>query len=370
MDNAAVTQHYNERRDEGRTGRQDSRIIKLRSFNNWIKSVLIQLHTRPGARVLDLCSGKGGDMNKWDKARISAYVACDTAPVSVQQAAERYNSMSGATFRPIFLVGDCFAVRLTEFLPDDALFDVVSCQFAMHYAFESEARVRQMLVNVTERLRPGGFFIGTTTDANVIVKKFRAIDAMEIKNAVCRVELDDGFKEKRFAIDSGSQYGIRYSFTLDQNVEDCPEYLVHFPSLKEVAAEYELELVLLCNFHDFCRDYSSDEYPQFKALFQRMVFGKSPDPMSPDEWDTVYLYTAFAFKKVGDACAGIPDASGLRSTKWEPVDESEIVNMNGKDGESGCVGSRTNDDAENEHVEENDNGNESSGWGSGSSGGS
>lgn len=85
MDNAAVSRHYNERRDEGKRGRKASRIIRMRSFNNWVKSVLINLHTRPGYSVLDLCCGKGGDLTKWAKAKCAEYVACDTAAVSIQQ---------------------------------------------------------------------------------------------------------------------------------------------------------------------------------------------------------------------------------------------------------------------------------------------
>ena len=35
----------------------------------------------------------------------------------------------------------------------------------MHYAFESEEKVRIMLDNVTRFLRPGGTFFGTIPDA-------------------------------------------------------------------------------------------------------------------------------------------------------------------------------------------------------------
>lgn len=44
-------------------------------------------------------------------------------------------------------------------------FDVVSMQFCMHYAFETEAKVRTMLENVVRYLKPGGIFIGTIPDA-------------------------------------------------------------------------------------------------------------------------------------------------------------------------------------------------------------
>lgn len=43
----------------------------------------------------------------------------------------------------------------------------------MHYSWSTEARARQALANVSALLRPGGTFIGTMPDANVIIKKLR-----------------------------------------------------------------------------------------------------------------------------------------------------------------------------------------------------
>ena len=50
-------------------------------------------------------------------------------------------------------------------------FDLVSCQFAFHYSFESLPQAEQMLANVSSNLLPGGYFIGTTTDSNDIMYK-------------------------------------------------------------------------------------------------------------------------------------------------------------------------------------------------------
>ncbi len=43
--------------------------------------------------------------------------------------------------------------------------------FACHYAFESEARVRCLLRNVSARLCPGGLFFGTIPNAEKIIEK-------------------------------------------------------------------------------------------------------------------------------------------------------------------------------------------------------
>lgn len=324
MDNTAVAAHYNERKGDGRQGRKRSRIYRMRQFNNWLKSVLIALHTRPGYSVLDLCCGKGGDLNKWVESAITSYVACDVAELSVKEAANRYNSLSQAPFRPVLLVGDCFGVPLAEFVPAQSRFDVVSCQFAVHYAFESEDRARMLLKNVTDRLNPGGFFIGTTVDANVLVRKIRAVDGDEISSSVYRVKLDERFATKRFA--RGNAYGIRYLFTLDQNVEDCPEFLVHFPTFEQLALEYDLELLMQCNFHDFYKEFTADNYDEYRNLFRNMKVVDETGTMSPDEWDAIYLYTAFAFRKKGEPSAGAPP-SQVDTKAWPSVSDEEIIFM-------------------------------------------
>ena len=79
---SVVAKHYNDRKDVGLQERTQSRIFFLRNFNNWTKSVCIAdaiqrlRNSDPNARltVLDLCCGKGGDLLKWKKGRISKLV--------------------------------------------------------------------------------------------------------------------------------------------------------------------------------------------------------------------------------------------------------------------------------------------------------
>lgn len=221
--NDVVRAHYNAVPERGRDWRKtDSKIKGLRSFNNWIKSCIIQKfapdedHT-PGARergissgkellVLDIGCGKGGDLGKWQQAPqpVELYVGLDPADISIEQARERYRQMgqrdrhSGRggrgghyrrpqprLFEARFQVKDCYGESLEDIeivrqvgftksnISSERGFDVVSMMFCMHYAFENETKARQMLMNVAGSLKKGGRLIGTIPNSDVIGEKVK-----------------------------------------------------------------------------------------------------------------------------------------------------------------------------------------------------
>ena len=213
-------QFYNSRpewvKERGRDWRKnESKIKGLRSFNNWIKSCIIQKFSpeeapqveelgwgeepkAPAGRrpllVLDIGCGKGGDLGKWQLApqTVGLYVGLDPAEQSIAQAHERYRGMRKGR-KPIFdarfHVKDCFG----EWIGDIPIvkevgidpnaghggpskwsgggFDVVSMMFSMHYAFESEQKARTMLRNVAGSLKKGGRFIGVVPNSDAIAEQ-------------------------------------------------------------------------------------------------------------------------------------------------------------------------------------------------------
>lgn len=230
----AVKEHYNAVPERGRDWRKtESRIKGLRSFNNWVKSTLIQKFSpdedySPGAQerggmmfpggpdpdaskgllVLDMGCGKGGDLGKWQQApqRVDLYVGLDPAEVSIEQARERYRQMGSRgggrgghggrggynnrppprLFQGEFIVQDCFGesiekvkiVREVGFDPSGGPsrfggggFDVVTMMFCLHYAFESEEKARQMLRNIAGALKKGGRLIGCIPNSHVLSEK-------------------------------------------------------------------------------------------------------------------------------------------------------------------------------------------------------
>lgn len=53
------------------------------------------------------------------------------------------------TFKAKFIHADCCNVTLADALDSKETFDVVSVQFALHYAFETEKRARKLMQNIT-----------------------------------------------------------------------------------------------------------------------------------------------------------------------------------------------------------------------------
>ena len=217
-------QFYNARpeyvKQFGREWRKtESKIKGLRTFNNWIKSVMIQKFSpdEPAVQeergwgqeepedlapeekkpllVLDVGCGKGGDLGKWQQApqTVGLYVGLDPAEQSIAQAHDRYVGMRRGRkplFDGRFVVKDCFSEWIGD-IPiiqevgiDGSVgpggnmmnarwgrtggFDVVTMMFSMHYSFENEQKARTMLRNVAGALKKGGRFIGVVPNSDVL----------------------------------------------------------------------------------------------------------------------------------------------------------------------------------------------------------
>ncbi|KAG8651856.1 hypothetical protein MANES_06G031600v8 [Manihot esculenta] len=181
------------------------------------------------------------------------------------------------SFPARLICADCYEVSLDEVLADDAPFDICSCQFALHCSWSTEALARRALANVSALLPPGGIFIRTMPDANVIVKKLREAKGLAFGNSVHWIRFDEDYFEKKFKC--SSPYAIKYKFHL----------------------EYDLELIFVKNGHEFVQEYLKK--PEYIELMRRLgALGdgnQDQSTLSSDEWEVAYLYLAFVLKKRG-----------------------------------------------------------------------
>lgn len=170
--------------------------------------------------------------------------------------------MSQPRFDASFVALDCYTQPISEgFHPAKLVqpFDVVSMQFCMHYAFETERKARCMLENVSRYLRPGGIFIGTIPNAElllcvdvVLLQIFMhhadifppfplvLVPCAVFPHSSCRENLDSipltsdelSFGNSVYKITFESRerliFGQKYWFFLQDAVENVPEYVVHW----------------------------------------------------------------------------------------------------------------------------------------------
>ena len=221
---------YENQREQFHAMRQTSNVLFLRKFNNWVKSVLINQTCFSKGKmlsILDICCGKGGDLMKWTKNRVTHYVGVDLSDNSVRNASERFKKMKfkgKLPFHGIFIVNNVGDEKnsFLNYLDRKILFDVASCQMSMHYLCESELTARTFLKNVSSRLVPGGFFVGTTLDADVLVKRLRKVGLKD--KADERYTFGNQFYSAKFMhkdFPRKKSFGIKYLFYLEDGVGKC-----------------------------------------------------------------------------------------------------------------------------------------------------
>ena len=200
-------------------------------------------------------------------------------------------------------------------------------QFAYHYSFESLGQALKMLKNASDNLRTGGYFVGTTVDSYRVIDRIQKEGKPSFGNDIYSITFPDSILDSDRKIE---MFGNKYNFHLD-DVVDCPEFLVYFPTVVRLAKQFNLELVYCKNFAEY---YLEKFDPQNKSLMLRMkslqpypldgdlrdlndeqlrkeyahadqFLRKHPEigerskigTLSASEWEIISLYIVFAFKK-------------------------------------------------------------------------
>ena len=239
-----VERHYDAHaKSTSRRERAQGPLFELKKYHNAQKRDLIVTYASGSARLLDIGCGRGGDIGKWMDAGIRHVVGLDISAEELDESRRRFRGLAISRYRGEKYEFEQFDLRAGVWRPGPNrtyVYDAIAAMFSLHYFFDSEKSLRNVLETVKRNIKPGGYFFGTVPDGN------RITDLLTSKT------YDDDHLTLRamFDLQSRDVFGKAYIFALDDTVTSDArgtagslEYLVNMNYFKAIAGEYDLDFV-------------------------------------------------------------------------------------------------------------------------------
>lgn len=226
---------------------------RLRAFHNDIKNRLLQQYAAEvgATSLLDIGTGRGGDMHKWYRSKLSTVIGIDVSKQYITDAIKRYNAaryIKGVNYRFYYTKPDNMFLRYLTSIQSDTTFDLVTCMFALHYFCKSKEVLTDILSQVASVLPDNGYFVCVAPLGERIMEKLATSSIY--KTNVFMVE-------RRFETPSGIGDKIRFMLSGTLYFGDnliSEEYLVFKDTIEECASGCGLKLV---DYRGFDTEYAS-----------------------------------------------------------------------------------------------------------------
>ena len=163
----------------------------------------------------------------------------------------------------------------------DKRFNIVSCQFAIHYFFEKKESLSNFLDIVSYFLRENGVFILTTMNGDAIKEELKRKKGI-IKNDIFRIKqlvLNDSCYGNKYSVSLGAMEGEDHYFSQ----KESNEYMVHKSELIKECKKRGIEYKTLTLFSEWNKEYKTrkpeynmdDNEKEFSFYNFSMLFTKS-----------------------------------------------------------------------------------------------
>ena len=274
-------------------------IENLRKFHNFIKLNLIldACKITNGKNLLDIACGRGGDLQKWinNKNNLQYILAFDSHKESIFSSIKKGDTFDGAIarfqnikqsfrgkmpyiiFKNLSILDNNILEKLNT-IDSNKKYDVISCQFALHYFCENDNKLNNVLNIISIKLKKDGLFIGTATDGDLINKILNNGNV----NIPLLSLLKKDFNNYLFYIQTEkSKVLTRQNYFELQGVSS--EFYLFKEKLKILALQNNLQLI---------------EYKSFYEWYQIYKKNKSFNKLTIYEMVISFLNFSFIFKKL------------------------------------------------------------------------
>lgn len=259
-----------------KVNRYNSLTLTMLSFHNKIiKDKCLYAKFKKGKSLLEIACGKGGDLRKWIYLNYKTVVGVDLSLDNIMNnndgAYARFldtktkTRNKGTLPNIMFLKMDASQIWDKEYissiedntskdfanilwghrnpsinyfkkfyeLGSKEKFDLVSCQFAIHYFFENEATLDRFIENVDNSLKVGGYFFGTCLDGNLVDLALSSNDTIKgTQDGTLLWQIRKDYKEPFNRENPNYNFGKKIHVFVETINKEFPEYLVDFNLLK------------------------------------------------------------------------------------------------------------------------------------------
>jgi len=283
---------------------RNSRILQpCYTFHLKIKDSLYSKVLQENNTLLEFGVGKGGDLPRWKRNKVSKIVGVDPAESGLKEACSRYlkdKEIHPSDYFPkMLLIKGTMLELLTEqesskikllmgiekgttpYLAEfEGLnkFDVSSSQFNIHYACGSEEIFRIFVKNVISHTKK--YFIGTCLDGQSVYsllvgkQSYLFTDGHNIGGEFVK-KYDD--KETW-----SEEFGMEISVSLESFDKPQTEYLVPFKKIQEIFEENNFKLLETKVFEEFYEHTLTQQQQTYSFLHRTFIFEKQESEPEPE----------------------------------------------------------------------------------------
>ena len=179
-------------------------------------------------------------------------------------------------------------------------FDVVSCQFAIHYMFQTDLTLDRFIRNIEYLLRPGGVFIATCFDGDRLASKLQSSSDGQLKGLTNSNAVAWSISKRYDGLFEGNP-GAAIDVYVDSIHHTVREYLVSTRTLQSRMHQVGIAMVSATPFSSW--------------------FAQSASSLSAMERKLSELYVAYVFKRTASTDkAGVPRAKTIAPAPVEDVE--------------------------------------------------
>jgi SAM-dependent methyltransferase len=253
-------------------GSSDEERDSIRKYHNSIKRDLIALLSSAefskGKIVLDLGAGKGGDLGKYQEARIKSLFAVEPNPefaaeMDVRAEAMRKKHKLGYSLEVIPARAQDNTIIADAMKGKKA--DAATMFFSLSFFFENNLSLIELVRTLNESVEKGGMFIGTTIDGEAVRRALEGKTEINFGPVTIRKQYSD-FKGP---IEFGK--AIDYIYKNSETVIDTQrEYLVDWELFASRVIKQGFELVSSSLFAP--TSWLTEDENKVSSLYRSFVF--------------------------------------------------------------------------------------------------